>query len=197
MWLGDHAPSSLACAYVAAAGAAAVLWLRSSAPKGAPHSRIADTVSIYAVGALAWPFVWSLVCSNAMRSMPWFASVGLAWPPLLLLVDVAFAQHQAGQDAGKHSYGMQVDGNTLSGLALTMGGVLARYVSSDFASAAGPVLMATVLLTLLFVVPTPVMHADSAEANSVRAAQKVALQYCLGFTITSVAVAFSVGMKTQ
>ena len=194
MWLGKHAPPTLACVYVAAAGVAVVLWLRSAAPRRAPHGRITDTMSIYAVGALAWPFVWSMVCSNAMQSMPWFATVGLMWPPLLLLVDVAFAQHQVGQDVGKHSYGMQVDGNTLSGLALTMGGVLARYVSSDFASAAGPVLMATVLLTLLFVVPTPVVHAESAEANAVRAAQKVALQYCLGFTITSVAVAFSVGM---
>lgn len=195
MWLRDHAATTLACVYVVMSGALLVLWMRSSAPDTMTHKKIINASVIYSLGALAWPFVWSAVCGHALgKSMPWTGYVGLIWPPLLLLLDVAFVQHQMGEDPGKTTYGMQMDGNTLSGLALTMGGLLVKYVSDNFATAAGPMLMATVLLVLLLIMPHSPAHMHSLHANTLRSAQKVALQYCLGFSITAIAIAFGVGM---
>ena len=194
MWLREHTGCTFACLYIATAGALAVLFERSRAPDAMHHAKLANASAVYALGALAWPFVWSVVCGHSVRSLPWFAYVGLLWPVVLLTLDVSFVQHSAGHDPLKQAYGMQVDANTLSGLALTLGAVLVRNVSDGFATAAGPMTMATVLLALLFIVPTPVLHADSLHAATLRALQKVTLQYCLGFTITAVSIAFCVGM---
>ena len=185
---------TLLCGYVVVLGAIVILlvWLRT--PQTLVHSKVADASVIYALGGLLWPFVWSLVCGHAMSTMPWFGFIGLAWPPLLLLVDVAFASHASGQDPSKQTYGMQIDGQALSGLALTLGGVLMKYVSDGFATSAAPMTMATVLVVLLLLFPNTPMHAESRNANVMRGVQKVALQFCLGFSITAVAIALGVGM---
>lgn len=188
-------PTTLACIYVAVLGVAAILLQRSAVPSTMTHAKVADSSVIYALGALAWPFLWSVVCGEAMLTMPALGYIGLLWPPLLLLVDVAFAGHQSGEDPNKRTYAMQVDGNTLSGLALTLGGVLIRYVSDGFSTAASPMMTATVLLVLLFIVPSPSLHADSLNANTFRGVQKVTLQYCLGFVLTALGLAFAVGLK--
>lgn len=195
MWFREHTPATLACAYVVVLGVLAVLHERSAVPASVPHAKVANASAAYAVGALVWPFAWSLVCGPTLDTLPWFGYVGLAWPPLLLLVDVAFAQHHVGQDPHRQTQGMQYDSNTLSGLALTLGAVLVKNVSDGFATAAAPMMTATVLLGLLFLMPSPALHADSLDAATLRATQKVALQYCLGFTLTAVAVAFAVGLR--
>ena len=118
MWFREHTPATLACVYVCLLGVVAALYERSSAPATLVHSKVANVSMAYAIGALLWPFVWSLVCGHAVESLPWFAYIGLAWPPLLLLVDVAFAQHHVGLDPHRQTQGMQYDANTLSGLAL-------------------------------------------------------------------------------
>ena len=197
MWLREHTPVTLACVYVAALGALAVLWLRAAAPHTTlAHAKVADATTVYALGALAWPFVWWLVCGHAVvGALPWPAYVGLAWPPLLLLADVGFATHQAyGADPHKQAASNNIDGYALSGLALAMGGLLARYVSDRFSTSAGPMLMAVVLLVLLVIMPQPSPHAHSTHANAQRAVQKVGVQWCLGFSITAVAIAFGFGM---
>lgn len=195
MLLREHTSLTLAALYVVVLGAVAIVLERRAAPNTGVHRKLADASTVYAIGALAWPFAWLAVCGRATQSMPWLAFVGLAWPPLLLLVDVAFAQHAAGDDPAKQTYALQMDGNTLSGLALALGGVLVKYVSDGFATASSPMLMAALLLVLLVVVPSPGLHADSAHASAFRAAQKVAVQYCLGLVITSVAIVFGVGMR--
>lgn len=194
MWFREHLPATLACVYVAVLGVIAVLYERLAVPPSLVHSKVVDTSVVYALGALTWPFVWSLVCGHAVPSLPWPAYIGLAWPPLLLLVDVAFAQHHVGNDPHRQMQGVQFDANTLSGLALTLGAVLVKNVNEGFATAAQPMMTATVLLALLLIMPSPAMHAESRHANAYRAVQKVALQYCLGFTLTTVAIAFAVGM---
>lgn len=194
MWLREHTPFTLLSVYIVLLGAVAVLWMRSAAPQTMAHSKVADASVIYALGALAWPFFWLVVCGHSIGSLPWPAYAGLAWPPLLLLSDVAFAQHQTGQDPHNQVVGMAVDGNTLSGLALTMGGLFVKYVNDSFATAAGPMLMATVLLVLLFIMPHSAAHVRSLHANTMRSVQKVALHYCLGYSITAIAIAFGVGM---
>ena len=199
MWFRDHAALTLASVYVVLLGVVAVVWERFFAPapprRAQAATRIADTSAVYALGALAWPFVWSAVCGAAMPSMPSIGYVGVLWPPTLLLVDALYARHTAAHDAQKQTYAMQLDGNTLSGLALTLGGLLVRWVSDKFATSASPMFTAAVLLALLVVFPSPAMHAESREANAVRAAQKVALQYCLGLLLTAVSIAFGVGMQ--
>ena len=195
MWLRDHTSLTLACVYVTLLGAMAILMQRNAVPSTMAHSKISNTGITYALGGLAWPFIWVAICGHAVDAMPWAGYVGLIWPPLLLMLDVVFMQHQTGQDPHRQSHGIQMDGNTLSGLALTLGAVLARGVSNGFASAAQPMMMATVLLALLIILPSPTMNALSTHATVFRGVQKVALQYCLGFTITAVAIAFSVGMR--
>ena len=195
MWFREHTSATLAGVYVVALGVLAVLYERSAVPVSVPHAKVANTSVVYAIGALSWPFLWSVVCAPTLDSAPWHAYVGLAWPPLLLIIDVAFAQHHVGQDPYRQTQGMQYDANTLSGLALTLGAVLVKNVSDGFATAAAPMMTATVLLGLLFLMPSPALHADSLHAATLRAVQKVALQYCLGFTLTAVAVAFAVGLR--
>ena len=182
------------CVYVALSGIFVVLIQNRATPAVLTHTKIANASIVYCIGALVWPFAWSLVIGSSISSMPWFAYVGLVWPPILLLVDVVFAQHHAGIDPVRQTQGMQIDANTLSGLALTLGAVLVRNVSNGFADAAGPMMIATVLVALLFLVPTPMLHVKSIHAATIRASQKVALQYCLGFTLTAVAIAFGVGI---
>lgn len=196
MWIADDRRASIACIFIATTGMLAALVARLATPATMTHSTIMNAATVYVCGALLWPFVWSKVCGGSSAvQLPAWAFIGLAWPPLLLALDVAFAQHHADEDVSKSAYGMQVDGNTLSGLALALGGVLVRHVSSGYATAAGPMLMASVLLVLLLVAPSPVLHARSAHAATMRAVQRVALQWCLGFSITAVALAFGVGMR--
>lgn len=194
MWFREHLPMTLACVYVVTLGVVAALVQHSMAPGTMLHTRIADTTLVYALGGLLWPFCWSVVCGASMEHMPSVGYLGLVWPSILLLLDAAFAHHATDQDPHKQAMGMQVDGNTLSGLALTLGGVLVQSVSSNFATAAAPMMSATVLLTLLFILPTPNLHSKSRHANLQRSVSKVVLQWCLGFVITAVAIAFGVGM---
>ena len=195
MWFREHTAATVACVYVAVLGTVAVLYERASVPSGsAMHAKVANASVAYAIGALLWPFAWSTVCGYVVDSMPWFAYIGVLWPPILLLADVAFAQHGVGQDPHRQTQGMSYDANTLSGLALTLGAVLVKTVSDGFATAAAPMMIATVLLGLLFIMPSMALHAESLHAATVRAVQKVALQYCLGFTLTAVSIAFAVGL---
>ena len=64
----------------------------------------------------------------------------------------------------------------------------------DGRGASGSHLLGQLLLGLLFIMPSMALHAESLHAATVRAVQKVALQYCLGFTLTAVSIAFAVGL---
>ena len=203
MWLRDHTGLTLSCLYVVLVGVVAILALRHSAALSSTtsssasshrHRRMLDKQTIYALGGLLWPFVWAGVCGASVESLPPVAYLGLVWPSLLLLVDVAFVRHSYGEDASRTTFSLQNDGNVLSGMALAIGGLFVRYVSDGFARVASPMFIASILLILLVVTPSPSAHADSLQANAIHATQKVALQYCLGLIITSVGITFGVGM---
>lgn len=194
MWLREHASVTLSVVYVAVLGALVIVASRCLVPADSlVHARIANTGAVCAVGALAWPFLWATV-AHPERTMPWTVYVGLVWPPLLLLADVAFAQHGVGEDGARKASTLQYDASTLTGLAVTLGALMVKSVSDGYATAAAPMISATMLLALLFVMPAWPVHADSIHASTLRSLQKVVVQYCLGFALTAVGVCFSVSM---
>lgn len=189
-------PATLACAYVVASGVLGVLLLRGGSAVGMAsqrHRTLATITAINAVGALLWPVLWTLVCGHSLRTLPPIAWIGLAWPSAVLLLNTALVQHQFDARTERRAHAIQADANMLSGLALAIGGLLAKYVSDGFALTASPMFVAALLLVLLIVAPNPDVHADSPLAHALHALQRVALQYCLGFILTSVAIILSVG----
>lgn len=196
MWFQEHTALTAACGYIVVLGALAVLAARNcvASKTSIAHRRLADTSAVYAIGALLWPLIWSLVCGSAFEKMKRVALVGLIWPPLLLLIDTVFVHHQVSADPRRTAGSIQFDGNALSGMALAIGGLLARYVSGGYAAAASPMFMATILLIFMVVLPTPAFSPESTEAGIVQSVQKVALQYCLGFILTAVSVVLAVGL---
>lgn len=190
MWVKGHAGLTVGCVYASVVGVAVVAAVRA---RVRTHTLLVDTAVTYAVGAVMWPFVWALVCSGTLQT-PALGYLGLAWPMVLFLIDIAFVEHQAHTDPSKRSHSLQVDGNTLSGLALALGGLFVRHhVTGGGASTASPMIAASVLLILLVVTPSPSVHAQSRQANLIHALQKVVLQYCLGLIITMVCLSITAG----
>lgn len=164
--------------------------------------RMATTNIIYALGAiLYWP-LWFMVCGKSVETMPSIAAVGLAWPQVLILLDMLFLHHSFdkhdtnnGGSTAKRAQTIAMDSNILSGLALTIGGLFVRYISDGYATAASPMFVASLFVLLLVVIPSPDVEPSSVHAAALLAVQKVGIQYCLGFVLTSVALTLGVGLK--
>lgn len=195
MWLHEHTWLTATCVYVVLVGVVTAVVAHNQIACAAPdYCKMSHKMLVYAIGGMAWPFLWAAICGPSVDHMPAVAYLGLVWPSLLLLVDTAFVSHSFRGDDRGAARSIQNDGNTLSAMALAIGGLFVRYVSEGFATAASPMFVAAVLFVLLVVVPTPAFRAGSTHASAVHAIQKVALQYCLGFIITSVGITFGVGM---
>lgn len=197
MWLGAHLLWSLSSLYVVLLATVVVLIQVPNVERNSQFSRLVDKQTIYAIGALLWPLIWTSVCVISKDELPWPAYLGLVWPPLLLLIDIVFVGHSFEEDTNRRSNTIHTDANVLSGLALSLGGLFVRHVSEGFSQSASPMYTAAVLLILLVVMPHPSFHAKSVQTNALQSLQKVGIQYCLGLIITSVGIMFGVGMKKR
>ena len=168
-----------------ALAAMCVLSRRAAGPLDALRERAANQITVYTLGALAWPIVWNLLvgCDVAARSP--LALIGLAWAPLLLCLDVLWIQNHTDD---RPQQALTYDANAISSLAFALGGILVTNIGRNFARAASPMLSACLFLICAFVIPSFGVRAGTPGAASVQAAQKVALCYCIGLLMSTVGI---------
>ena len=160
--------------------------------------RLANDVFLMGLGILAWPLIWVYICTDAtVEALPYLTYLGLLWPPLLLMLDVANIEHQVEDHTEKKNAALQAEASGLISLGLTIGGLLVRHVSDAFGTAATPLFTAGILMALLVVIPSPNIHAKSSQAEMLVAIRKIAISYTIGLLITSISLTFAIGLSQK
>ena len=152
----------------------------------------ANRATVWCVGAVLWPFVWSTFVGTDVLDRTPLSIIGLLWPPVLLGLDLLWVTQSSDQNQSKQT--LSYDGNAISSLAFALGGLLVTNVGQSFARAASPILTACVFLILAFVIPTPGARNGTVSSSVISAIQKVCLSYCVGLLLTAVGVNLNIGL---
>lgn len=152
----------------------------------------ANRATVWCLGAVLWPFVWSAFVGTDVLDRTPMAVLGLLWPPLLLSLDLIWITQSSEHSQSKQT--LSYDGNAISSLAFALGGLLVTNVGQNFARAASPILTACVFLIVAFVLPTPGTKNGTLSGSIISAIQKVCLSYCVGLLLTAVGVNLNIGL---
>ena len=172
-------------------GAVCAFYAACVGPRGVVTLRtreLSASAGTYAVGLIAWPFVWfALVGQFVGRAAP-LSSIGLLWVPVLLCLDLMWTTRQPLDRTTEERSSFSYEGNSLSSLAFALGGLLVARTGKSTARAATPMLSACILLVVAFVVPSPGVNTHSSSGARVLSGKKVALAYCVGLLLSAVAI---------
>jgi len=164
---------------------ACVLSRQRTGPLSELHDRLSNQLTVLTIGCILWPIAWLLlVGKDAVVSSP-LSLIGLAWTPLLLLLDMSFL-HQNSEDQSSHS--VSYNGTAISSICFALGGLLITNVGKNFARAASPLLSSCIFLICAFVLPSFSTRSSSSETATMQAIQKVALSFCIGLLLSTVGI---------
>lgn len=154
--------------------------------------RFANKSTIWTLGAIVWPVVWSVFVGIDVLDRTPLAIIGLLWPPFLLALDLVWVTESS--DTAQSKQTLSYDGSAISSLAFALGGLLLANVGEGFARAASPILTACIFLILAFVIPTPGLKSGTFGSSAIVAVQKVCLGYCVGLLLTAVCINLHIGL---
>ena len=158
--------------------------------------------AVLMAGLLLWPLVWDVAVASPggggglrrLCAQPKML-LGLVWPIVMILVDMQYVRKRT-QDASffesLHRIGyLQTDANTIITAAFAMGTLITSMQSKRAAAARGQgsgvqIVMYALLLCVAFVIPTSDVPVTSRAALIIRSAQKVCLNYAIGFVIAGI-----------
>lgn len=192
-----------AAVYVGCGVAAAMLTLATTASlEGADalnddeYRAQVQLAAVWSTGVVGWValFHWLVGIEAAARSPAGF--LGLAWPILLLSVDLVMLQHQTLRGEPKHSSGgFTFEANVVTALAFSVGSLVSTTFGRELARTAGPVLSSVIFLALAFVLPNPSVQSGTATAATFRAIRKVCFTFCIGLLSTVVLINLSATLR--
>ena len=160
-------------------------------------NELMNTVTCYVIGCLIWPALWYfLVGVETIKAAP-AAVLGLVWPIVILTLDVLWVSKQPLEPEDTKKTTFTFDGNALSSLSFALGGVLLSQVGKTFASSASPMLSACIFLVIGFVLPSPGVHARTSIGAIILALKKIAMAFCVGLLISSIAISLQIGLKRR
>ena len=155
-------------------------------------------------GVLLWPLVWdAAVATTRVSGLARIAQkptllLGLAWPLVMIIVDMQYVRKRT-QDPSffesLHRIGyLQTDANTIITAAFAMGTLITSMHRKRSRRSKGgtgvQIVMYALLLCVAFVIPTSDVPVTSRTALVIRSAQKVCLNYAIGFVIAGIMVDF-------
>jgi hypothetical protein len=153
--------------------------------------------AVLMLGILIWPLVWDVAVASPqlsglqrLQQNPKMA-LGLVWPLVMIVVDMQYVRQRA-QDASffesLHRIGyLQTDANTIITAAFAMGTLITSMRQKQDSSGSGmQIVMYALLLCVAFVIPTSDVPVTSRAALIIRSAQKVCLNYAIGFVIAGI-----------
>ena len=158
--------------------------------------------AVLMAGLLLWPLVWDVAVASPagggglrrLRAQPKML-LGLIWPIVMILVDMQYVRKRT-QDASffesLHRIGyLQTDANTIITAAFAMGTLITSMQSKNKNGGTGQgsgvqIVMYALLLCVAFVIPTSDVPVTSRAALIIRSAQKVCLNYAIGFVIAGI-----------
>lgn len=200
-----HRPLAPPAALMFAAGAlvvGVVYALVQRRAGGARHLRtrtneLMNSALSYAVGMLVWPLAWyALVGPAVIRAAP-LTLVGFCWPVAIMALDLLWVTKQPLEPEDSRKTTFTFDGNAISSLSFALGGVLLSQVGRTFASSAAPMLSACIFLVIGFVIPSPGVHTRTGIGSIILALKKVAMAFCVGLLISSIAISLQKGLQRR
>lgn len=158
---------------------------------------LSNAATSYTIGALVWPFVWYLlVCPVMIKTAP-LTFVGFFWPIIILLLDLLWVTKQPLEPDDSKKTSFTFDGNAISSLSFALGGILLSQVGKTFAASASPMLSACIFLVIAFVIPSPGVHSRTGAGAIILAVKKIAMAFCVGLLISSIAISLQIGIKRR
>jgi hypothetical protein len=162
------------------------------------RTRELTTASIcLALGILIWPFVWGCLVGDHVASNVPLTAIGFAWPWVTLLIDILNVTNQP-SESQEHERGISAfsyEGNSISSLALALGGLLMSQAGKKMSQSAAPMLSACILMVVAFVVPSPSVHMHSRLGAMLLATKKVAMAFCIGLILSAVCISLDQGLR--
>ena len=156
--------------------------------------------AVLMAGLLLWPLVWDVAVASPaggglrrLRAQPKML-LGLVWPIVMILVDMQYVRKRT-QDVSffesLHRIGyLQTDANTIITAAFAMGTLITSMQSKKTGGTGQgsgvQIVMYALLLCVAFVIPTSDVPVTSRAALIIRSAQKVCLNYAIGFVIAGI-----------
>ena len=155
--------------------------------------------AVLILGILIWPLVWDVAVATSshvgglsrLQRNPKMV-LGLVWPLVMIVVDMQYVRQRT-QDASffesLHRIGyLQTDANTIITAAFAMGTLITsmRQKQSSSSGSGVQIVMYALLLCVAFVIPTSDVPVTSRAALIIRSAQKVCLNYAIGFVIAGI-----------
>ena len=156
-----------------------------------------NAATTYACGALVWPVIWFCLVSRVMIQTAPLTLLGFAWPIVIILLDLLWVTKQPLEPDDTKKTSFTFDGNAISSLSFALGGILLSQVGKTFAASASPMLSACIFLVVAFVLPSPGVHARTGIGAIILAAKKIAMAFCVGLLISSIAISLQVGIERR
>ena len=151
----------------------------------------------YTVGALLWPLLWYLLVGPVMITTAPLTFAGFVWPVVILFLDLMWVTKQPFEPEDTKKTSFTFDGNAISSLSFALGGILLSQIGKTFAASASPMLSACIFLVIAFVIPTPGVHARTGVGAVILAVRKIAMAFCVGLLISSIAISLQVGINRR
>lgn len=156
-----------------------------------------NAATSYVVGALLWPFVWYMLVGPVMIKTAPLTVVGFVWPIVILTLDLMWVTKQPLEPDDTKKTSFTFDGNAISSLSFALGGILLSQVGKTFAASASPMLSACIFLVIAFVIPSPGVHSRTGVGAIILAVKKIAMAFCVGLLISSIAISLQIGIKRR
>ena len=160
-------------------------------------TELVNAATSYTCGALAWPAVWYMLVGPVMVRAAPLTLVGLVWPIVIMLLDLMWVTKQPLEPDDTKKTSFTFDGNAISSLSFALGGILLSQVGRTFAASASPMLSACIFLVIAFVIPSPGVHSRTGAGAIILALKKIAMAFCVGLLISSIAISLQVGIKRR
>ena len=149
------------------------------------------------VGLLLWPLLWSfgvttksVLAIDRMVQKPRLC-IGFFWPLIMILIDLQYTLRKrtdGNHFESIHRIGyLQGDANTIITAAFALGTLLSNLKKEGKVTEGSQIVMYSLLLCVAFVIPTSEAPVMSKTSLIIRSAQKVCLNYAIGFLIAGLA----------
>lgn len=162
------------------------------------------TASIAFGSVMLWPVLFDMAVSYRSATSTVFVFIGFLWPIVMGYLDILAADEKSIIDVldDKNEFRIgtfRADISVIVSAAFAIASLLTSQLEVSVSRASSPLILYGILLCLVFLSP-PSDNANGVNFNqtvAMQAAQKVCLNYAVGFVITGIAIGMAHSSKTR
>lgn len=162
------------------------------------------SASIAFGSVVLWPVLFDMAVSYRTATSTVFVFIGFIWPIVMGYLDIQAADEKSIIDVldDKHEFRIgtfRADISVIVSAAFAIATLLTSQFEVSVSRASSPLILYGILLCLVFLSP-PSDNANGVNFNqtvAMQAAQKVCLNYAVGFVITGIAIGMANGSKSR